>query len=175
MNGFAILPALDEQDGCHSGSHALIGGPTIIFERSVPDLGHGWGARFGGDPWLGSGKVSEPFTYAFVRSDSGWLWAYAHGAYAGLGTFIAECSAETWKGEGFEWSNFRTVTNGRWYDGQIVFAGDAAPYHPLQHRMAGSHRLACTPREGEAEGVSDLQPTKADVTRLGSRTPYVST
>jgi len=51
--------------------------------------------------WLGSDKVFDSFTYAFVRTDSGWLWAYAYGISADLSTFIVECSPETWTGLGF--------------------------------------------------------------------------
>jgi 2-polyprenyl-6-methoxyphenol hydroxylase-like FAD-dependent oxidoreductase len=111
--------------------------------------------------WLGTNKVFESFTYAFVRTDSGWIWAYGYGIGAGLSTFIVECSSETWVGLGFDalspqdslslleklferllnghpllgqihrsasagWLNFCTVTNRRWYDGNIVVAGDAA-------------------------------------------------
>jgi 2-polyprenyl-6-methoxyphenol hydroxylase-like FAD-dependent oxidoreductase len=52
--------------------------------------------------WLGSDKVFEPFTYAFVSSDSGWLWAYAYGIDSASSTFIVECSPETWQGLGFD-------------------------------------------------------------------------
>jgi 2-polyprenyl-6-methoxyphenol hydroxylase-like FAD-dependent oxidoreductase len=111
--------------------------------------------------WLGTNKVFESFTYAFVHTDSGWVWAYGYGIGDGLSTFIVECSAETWARLGFDalspqdslslleklfqrhldgqpllgqvqreagagWLNFRTVTNRRWYDGNIVLAGDAA-------------------------------------------------
>jgi len=119
--------------------------------------------RLGGNKylWLGTHKVFESFTYAFVHTDSGWIWAYGYGIGAGLSTFIVECSAETWAGLGFDtlsprdslsllenlfkrqldghpllgqvqhaasagWLNFRTVTNRRWHNGNIVLAGDAA-------------------------------------------------
>jgi 2-polyprenyl-6-methoxyphenol hydroxylase-like FAD-dependent oxidoreductase len=52
--------------------------------------------------WLGTNKVFEAFTYAFVHTDSGWIWAYGYGIGAGLSTFIVECSAETWAGLGFD-------------------------------------------------------------------------
>lgn len=52
--------------------------------------------------WLGSDKVFEPFTYAFVRTGSGWIWTYAYGVDAGSSTFIVECSAQTWAALGFD-------------------------------------------------------------------------
>jgi 2-polyprenyl-6-methoxyphenol hydroxylase-like FAD-dependent oxidoreductase len=111
--------------------------------------------------WLGTDKEFEAFTYAFVHTDSGWIWAYCYGIGAGLSTFLVECSPDTWAGLGFDtlslpdslsllekifehhlngysllgqvqrdgsagWLNFRTVTNRRWYDGNVVLAGDAA-------------------------------------------------
>jgi 2-polyprenyl-6-methoxyphenol hydroxylase-like FAD-dependent oxidoreductase len=51
--------------------------------------------------WLGTSKVFESFTYAFVPTDSGWVWAYCYGIGGGQSTFIVECSSETWAGLGF--------------------------------------------------------------------------
>ena len=50
--------------------------------------------------WLGTDKVFESFTFPFVRTDSGWIWAHAYGVDAESSTFIVECSAETWTGLG---------------------------------------------------------------------------
>jgi 2-polyprenyl-6-methoxyphenol hydroxylase-like FAD-dependent oxidoreductase len=54
--------------------------------------------------WLGTDKFFENFIYSFVETDSGWIWAGAHscGAQAESGTFIVECSTETWAGLGFD-------------------------------------------------------------------------
>ena len=52
--------------------------------------------------WLGTRKVFESFLYSFVRTDSGWLWAYAYGIDAASSTFIVECSPETWIGLRFD-------------------------------------------------------------------------
>ncbi len=51
--------------------------------------------------WLGTDKVFEAFTFPFVRTDSGWIWAHAYGVDAESSTFIVECSADTWAGLGF--------------------------------------------------------------------------
>ena len=54
--------------------------------------------------WLGTYKVFESFTHAFVQTDSGWIWAGAHanGVNAESSTFIVECPVETWAGLGFD-------------------------------------------------------------------------
>ena len=52
--------------------------------------------------WLGTEKVFESFAYPFVRTSSGWVWAYAYGIDAKWSTFIIECSPETWIGLGFD-------------------------------------------------------------------------
>ena len=52
--------------------------------------------------WLGTSRVFESFTYSFVHTGSGWVWAYAYGIDAESSTFIVECSSETWTGLGFD-------------------------------------------------------------------------
>jgi 2-polyprenyl-6-methoxyphenol hydroxylase-like FAD-dependent oxidoreductase len=133
--------------------------------------------RLGGNKyvWLGTNKVFESFTYAFVPTDSGWVWAYAYGIGAGLSTFIVECTPGAWDGLGFGalsskeglsvlsklferhlddhqlleqaqrgtsagWLNFRTVTNRRWYAGNMVLAGDAA--HTTHYTIGSGTTLA---------------------------------
>jgi len=125
--------------------------------------------------WLGTDKVFDSFTFPFVQTEKGWVWAHAYGVDAGSSTFIVECSAETWSGLGFatmshhdclsnlesifrrqleghrligqtsekvnaEWLNFRTVTNDRWHDGNIVLAGDAA--HTTHFTIGSGTKLA---------------------------------
>jgi len=60
--------------------------------------------RLGGNKyiWLGTDKVFESFTFPFVQTDSGWIWAHAYGVDAESSTFIVECSAETWTSLGFD-------------------------------------------------------------------------
>jgi 2-polyprenyl-6-methoxyphenol hydroxylase-like FAD-dependent oxidoreductase len=133
--------------------------------------------RLGGNKyvWLGTSNVFESFTYAFVRTDIGLIWAYGYGIGGGLSTFIVECSSEAWAGLGFGtlspqdglalleklfehhlnghpllgpvqrgagagWLNFPTVTNRRWYDGNIVLAGDAA--HTTHYTIGSGTTLA---------------------------------
>jgi anthraniloyl-CoA monooxygenase len=50
--------------------------------------------------WLGTTKVFDTFTFAFVRSDAGWVWFYAYAFDELTSTFIAECTEDTWRGLG---------------------------------------------------------------------------
>jgi 2-polyprenyl-6-methoxyphenol hydroxylase-like FAD-dependent oxidoreductase len=52
--------------------------------------------------WLGTDKVFESFTCPFVRTDGGWVWAYAYGMGDGMSTFIVESTAQAWAGLGLD-------------------------------------------------------------------------
>ncbi len=52
--------------------------------------------------WLGTTKVFDAFTFAFVKTDSGWIWFHAYAFDAQTSTCIVECSPETWKDLGFD-------------------------------------------------------------------------
>ncbi|WP_421785260.1 bifunctional salicylyl-CoA 5-hydroxylase/oxidoreductase [Hyphobacterium sp.] len=52
--------------------------------------------------WLGTRKVFEAFTFIFVETEHGWVWAHAYRFDDDLSTFIVECSEETWRGLGFD-------------------------------------------------------------------------
>ncbi len=52
--------------------------------------------------WLGTDKVFGSFTFPFVHTDSGWVWAHAYGIDDESSTFIVECPSETWTGLGFD-------------------------------------------------------------------------
>jgi 2-polyprenyl-6-methoxyphenol hydroxylase-like FAD-dependent oxidoreductase len=52
--------------------------------------------------WLATDKVFESFTWPFVRTESGWLWANAYGIDTQSSTFVVECSAQTWASLGFD-------------------------------------------------------------------------
>jgi 2-polyprenyl-6-methoxyphenol hydroxylase-like FAD-dependent oxidoreductase len=52
--------------------------------------------------WLGTDKVFDSFTFPFIQTDSGWIWAHGYGADAESSTFVVECSADTWAGLGFD-------------------------------------------------------------------------
>ena len=52
--------------------------------------------------WLGTPKSFDAFTFAFVATEAGWIWAHAYRFDDDCSTFIVECSEETWAGLGFE-------------------------------------------------------------------------
>ncbi|HWJ37555.1 MAG TPA: bifunctional salicylyl-CoA 5-hydroxylase/oxidoreductase [Sphingomicrobium sp.] len=51
--------------------------------------------------WLGTGKVFDAFTFAFEKTEHGWIWAHAYRFAPDCSTFIVECSEETWDAFGF--------------------------------------------------------------------------
>jgi 2-polyprenyl-6-methoxyphenol hydroxylase-like FAD-dependent oxidoreductase len=52
--------------------------------------------------WLGTSKVFDEFTFAFVPTAAGWIWCHAYAFDDATSTFIVECSPETWTGLGFD-------------------------------------------------------------------------
>jgi len=52
--------------------------------------------------WFGTHKVFDAFTFAFERTDAGWIWAHAYRFDDDLSTFIVEMDPETWAGLGFD-------------------------------------------------------------------------
>jgi 2-polyprenyl-6-methoxyphenol hydroxylase-like FAD-dependent oxidoreductase len=52
--------------------------------------------------WLGTSKVFDAFTFAFVQTAAGWIWCHAYGFDERTSTFIVECAPETWAGLGFD-------------------------------------------------------------------------
>jgi 2-polyprenyl-6-methoxyphenol hydroxylase-like FAD-dependent oxidoreductase len=48
--------------------------------------------------WLATDKVFDSFTWPFVHTDNGWIWANAYGVDRQSSAFVVECSAETWTG-----------------------------------------------------------------------------
>jgi anthraniloyl-CoA monooxygenase len=52
--------------------------------------------------WLGTSKVFEAFTFAFEKTEHGWIWAHAYRFAPDCSTFIVECSEEVWRNFGFD-------------------------------------------------------------------------
>jgi 2-polyprenyl-6-methoxyphenol hydroxylase-like FAD-dependent oxidoreductase len=52
--------------------------------------------------WLGTSRVFDNFTFAFVDTEAGWIWCHAYGFDDDTSTFILECSPETWTALGFD-------------------------------------------------------------------------
>ncbi|WP_443032956.1 FAD-dependent monooxygenase [Streptomyces sp. DH10] len=52
--------------------------------------------------WLGTTKVFDAFTFAFVETDHGWIWCYGYGYGPDRSTCVIECAPETWTGLGLD-------------------------------------------------------------------------
>jgi len=52
--------------------------------------------------WLGTHKLFDAFTFAFEKTEAGWIWIHAYRFDHDTSTCIVECSPETWKGLGFD-------------------------------------------------------------------------
>jgi anthraniloyl-CoA monooxygenase len=52
--------------------------------------------------WLGSDREFDSFTFPFVPTAAGWIWAHAYGFDTAASTFVVETSPETWAGLGFD-------------------------------------------------------------------------
>ncbi|MEV1293548.1 FAD-dependent monooxygenase [Pseudonocardia sp. NPDC049635] len=52
--------------------------------------------------WFGTSKPFRTFTFAFVRTDAGWIWFHAYPAADCLSTCIVECTPQTWRGLGLD-------------------------------------------------------------------------
>ncbi len=52
--------------------------------------------------WLGTPKTFDAFTFAFEKTEAGWIWAHAYRFASDCSTFIVECSEDTWRGLGFD-------------------------------------------------------------------------
>ncbi|MEU6031578.1 FAD-dependent monooxygenase [Streptomyces tauricus] len=91
----AALPDADllvACDGVHSGvrgRHAAHFGTEVALGRN----------RY---IWLGTTKVFDAFTFAFVETPHGWIWCYAYGFGDDRSTCVVECSPETWTGLGLD-------------------------------------------------------------------------
>ncbi|WP_219461891.1 FAD-dependent monooxygenase [Nonomuraea rhizosphaerae] len=55
--------------------------------------------------WLGTSKVFDTFTFAFVTTEHGWIWYYGYNFSADHSTVVVECAPETWKGLGLDEAN----------------------------------------------------------------------
>jgi anthraniloyl-CoA monooxygenase len=52
--------------------------------------------------WLGANKAFDAFTFAFEKTEHGWIWAHAYKFEDNASTFIVECSETTWQSFGFD-------------------------------------------------------------------------
>ena len=92
--GLAELPPSDlivAADGVRSRLRSAVGG----FGTDVREGGNRY-------MWLGTSAPFDTFSYIFVPTDHGWVWAYAYQFCGQASTVIVECSPLTWAGLGFD-------------------------------------------------------------------------
>ncbi|MFC8200119.1 FAD-dependent monooxygenase [Streptomyces sp. NPDC057298] len=77
-----VRSGVRERYAAHFGTEVVLGRNTYI--------------------WLGTTKVFDAFTFAFVETPHGWIWCYAYGFGADRSTCVVECSPETWTGLGLD-------------------------------------------------------------------------
>ncbi|WP_037498157.1 bifunctional salicylyl-CoA 5-hydroxylase/oxidoreductase [Sphingomonas jaspsi] len=81
--------------------------------------------------WLGTPKTFDAFTFAFEKTEAGWIWAHAYRFADDCSTFIVECSEETWMKAGFDrMSQAETISAcerifARYLDGQPLISNAA--------------------------------------------------
>jgi 2-polyprenyl-6-methoxyphenol hydroxylase-like FAD-dependent oxidoreductase len=76
------------------GVHSVLRGTSSTFGTSVARGRN----KF---VWLGTDAVFGSFTFPFVRTEAGWLWAHAYGYDEHGSTFVVETNPRTWTQLGF--------------------------------------------------------------------------
>ena len=120
--------------------------------------------------WLGTNKPLEAFTFIFKRNEHGLFRVHAYPFQEGLGTWIVECTEDTWKNAGLDkvddegtvkycedlfaeeldghhllanrsiWRRFPTITCENWRHGNVVLLGDAV--HTAHFSIGSGTKLA---------------------------------
>jgi anthraniloyl-CoA monooxygenase len=134
--------------------------------------------------WFGTPKRFDRFTTSFRESEAGVFWVYAYPFDEQTATFNIECTESTWKRSGLDqadegaslaycarvfaadlqghpllpnrstWSQFLTVTNQRWSDGNVVLVGDAA--HTTHFTVGSGTKLAMEDAAALAQSLVSL-------------------
>ncbi|WP_433445341.1 FAD-dependent monooxygenase [Nonomuraea sp. CA-141351] len=78
---------------------------SVLRERHAGHFGTEVTAGRNAYMWLGTTKVFDSFTFAFVETEHGWIWCYGYGFSEDHSTCVIECSPETWRGLGLHQTN----------------------------------------------------------------------
>jgi anthraniloyl-CoA monooxygenase len=81
---------------------AADGANSRMRDRYEPHFGVDIEVRRNKFFWFGTKKVFEAFTFAFERTEAGWVWAHAYRFDDDLSTFIVEMDPETWAALGLD-------------------------------------------------------------------------
>ncbi|HEU5485962.1 MAG TPA: FAD-dependent monooxygenase, partial [Microlunatus sp.] len=110
-------------------------GVSSGVRNRVPEFGTRLRLRRNRYVWFGADREFDSFTFPFVQTSGGWLWAHAYGFEPGMSTFIVETTPETWTALGFDRLDGEDAARRL----EEVFAGSlgGARLHPqdsLRHR-----------------------------------------
>jgi anthraniloyl-CoA monooxygenase len=113
--------------------------------------------------WLGTHQTFDAFTFAFVETPHGWIWAHAYQFEPGTSTFIVECSEATWRGLGFDGMDHDQTCRAaeglfaRWLDGHPLMSNAR---HLRGSAWLNFPRVACSNwRDGKVVLLGDAAHT----------------
>ncbi|MDX2681191.1 FAD-dependent monooxygenase [Streptomyces sp. NY05-11A] len=89
------LPAADLVVAC-DGVH------SALRTRHADDFGAALAPGRNSYVWLGTTKVFDSFTFAFVETEHGWIWCYGYPFSSEQSTCVIECAPETLAGLGLD-------------------------------------------------------------------------
>jgi anthraniloyl-CoA monooxygenase len=69
---------------------------SSLRKRHLADFGTSEVAGRNRYVWLATSRVFDTFTFAFVRTDAGYLWMHAYAFTGDCSTCIIECAPDTW-------------------------------------------------------------------------------
>lgn len=78
---------------------------SLLRERHADHFGTRVGVGRNTYIWLGTTKVFDSFTFAFVETAHGWIWCYGYPFSPEHSTCVVECSPGTWTGLGLHETN----------------------------------------------------------------------
>ncbi|MGA4798029.1 FAD-dependent monooxygenase [Streptomyces lavendulocolor] len=99
-----------DADRAAGGAEAFDADLVVACDGANSRLRGRYAAHFGTDVvtgrnkyvWLGTTQVFDAFTFAFVETAHGWIWAYGYRYGEDRSTCVVECSPATWTGLGLD-------------------------------------------------------------------------
>lgn len=81
------------------------GAKSVLRERHADHFGTEVAVGRNTYMWVGTTKIFDSFTFAFVETPHGWIWCYGYGFSKDHSTCVIECSPTTWRGLGLDQAN----------------------------------------------------------------------
>ncbi|GAA3073977.1 FAD-binding monooxygenase [Streptosporangium carneum] len=78
---------------------------SVLRERHADHFGTEVSVGRNTYAWLGTTKIFDSFTFAFVETPHGWIWCYGYGFSDSHSTCVIECSPTTWRELGLHQAN----------------------------------------------------------------------